>query len=75
MGFIGLISRRIAIFILRIHIRTVGEKQFNNFLVTVINRTKQRSPSKPTTLRIHIRTSIQVLFDGFGVSLFSSLVN
>jgi hypothetical protein len=32
----------------------------------------QRSLATPI-LRIHIRTSIQVLFDGFDVSLFGSI--
>ena len=45
---------------LRIHICTIGEKQFDDFLVffsptTTFSRNKQRSPSI-NSLRIHIRT-------------------
>ena len=60
--------------ILRIHIRTFLDKQFGEFLVIVSSRNMQRNPSV-LTLRIHIRTSGQVLFDCFDVSFFSSFVN
>ena len=59
--------------ILRMHIRTFGDKQFDDFLVaTWISRRMQRSPSK-LTLRIHIRTISNSLFDGFDFSLLDSL--
>ena len=47
--------------------KTVGKKQFGDFLVTAISRPSQRSLSIHI-LRIHIRASSQVLFDGFDVS-------
>ena len=70
-------QRSPSIFTLRIHIRTIGEKQFDDFLVTsdsIISRSKQRSHTI-IILRIHIRTSSQVLFNGFDVSSSSSFVN
>ena len=60
--------------ILRIHIRTCGNKQFSDFLVTFLSRIMQRSSSF-VILRIHIRSISQILFDGFDVSVFGSLVN
>ena len=60
---------------LRIDLRTIGEKQFGDFLVTFTSRHKQRSPLKRIILRIHIRASSDVLFDGFDVSFSGSLVN
>ena len=58
-------QRSASILILRIHIRTFGDKEFSDFRVTVDSRMIQRSQSN-RTLRIDIRTSSQVLFDGFG---------
>ena len=60
-------SRFAANSILRIHIRTFGDQQFDDFLVTCTSRLMQRSLSI-ITLRIHIRTSSQVLFDCFDVT-------
>jgi len=54
-------------FILSIHIRTFFDKQFSDFLVTVLSRKMQRIPSIIIP-RIHIHTSSQVSFDGFDVS-------
>ena len=59
---------------LRIHVRTFGDQQFDDFLVTPISRTMQRSTTQ-ISINIHIRTSSQVLFDCFDVSFVSSLVN
>ncbi len=42
--------------------------------MTVMSRIMQRSSSR-NTLRIHIHTSSQVLFDGFYITLQGSLVN
>jgi len=70
----GPIQRCSALIILRIHLRSVGKQQVSNFLVSFTNRLMQRSPSK-ASLRIHICTSSQVLFDGFYVSSSSSLPN
>jgi len=67
-------SRFAAKTILRIHIRTFLDKQFGEFLVIVSSRNMQRSPSV-LTLRIHIRTSGQVLFNGFDISFSGSFVN
>ena len=64
-----LTQRSPSINILRIHIRTIVNKQFGDFLVTPRSRKMQRSQSL-LILRIHIRTSSQVLFDGFDVSFF-----
>ena len=60
--------------ILRIHIRTCRNKHFSDFLLTFLSRIMQRSSSS-IILRIHIRPISQVLFDGFDVSVFGSLVN
>ena len=46
----------------------------DDFLVTPLSRIMQRSPSS-LNLRIHIRTSSQVLFDGFDVFRIGSIVN
>ncbi len=42
--------------------------------MTVMSRIMQRSSSR-NTLRIHIHTSSQVLFDGFYITLQGSFVN
>ena len=60
--------------ILRIHIRTCGNKQFNDFLLTFLSRIMQRS-SSIIILRIHIRPISQIQLDGFDVSVFGGLVN
>jgi len=56
----------------RIHIRTIGDKQFGDFLVIFQSRKMQRSLSKHTS-RIHIRTSSQVLFYCFNIAFFARL--
>ena len=56
--------------ILRIYIRTFRDKQFGDFLVTVISRKMQRSPSR-NTLRIHIRTVRDKQFGDFLVTVTS----
>ena len=61
--------------LLRVYIRPFVEKQLDDFLETVIGRTMQRSQSSIWTLRIHIRASSQMLFDGFDVPCLESLVN
>ena len=48
-------QRSRSIIILRIHLRTFGNKQFDNFLVTFVSRIMQRSQST-LILRIYIRT-------------------
>ena len=48
-----------------IHIRTFGDKQFGDFLVTSISRQLQRSLEKASTLRIHIRTFGDKQFSDF----------
>ena len=55
--------------ILRIHICTFGDENFNDFRVTFpsLSRKMQRSHSM-LFLHIHIRASSQVLFDCFDVS-------
>ncbi len=60
--------------ILRIHIRTFGDEEFGDFFVTIDSCIMQRSRSIPS-LRIHIRASIQVLFDGFSYSESGSIVD
>ena len=65
--------------ILRIHIRTFLDKQFGDFLThstaTKFSRNMQRSPAKRIIrLRIHIRTSSDVLFNCFDVPINDSLV-
>jgi hypothetical protein len=65
---------RLSFFILRIHIRTVCDKQFDDFHATGKSRTMQRSRAF-FVLRIHIRTSSDVLLDGFDVSIKSSIPN
>ena len=62
-------------FNLRIRIRNFGDQQFDDFFVTKRSRKMQRSPSQQTTHSIHIRSSSDVLFDGFDVSSFGSIVN
>jgi predicted component of type VI protein secretion system len=52
---------------LRIHIRTVSDKQFGDFLVTVPSRMMQRSHAS-ITLRIHIRTFSDYQFYDFLVT-------
>jgi hypothetical protein len=54
------------------HIRTFGDQHFDDLLVPPTSRTTQRSPTM-LILRIHIRTSSQVLFNGFKVSAINSL--
>ena len=49
-------QRSPSIFILGIHIRTLGNKQFCDFLMTVPSRPMQRSPTVPPVFSIHIRT-------------------
>ena len=62
--------------ILRIHICTFGDENFNDFRVTFpsLSRKMQRSHSM-LFLHIHICASSQVLFNGFDVSINDSLVN
>ena len=60
---------------LRIHIRASGDKQFGDFLVTIPSRRMQRSRPHHIPHRIHIPASIQVLLDGFYVSVCGSIVN
>ena len=60
-------QRSPSIFILRIHIRTVCDKQFDDFHATGKSRTMQRGRAF-LVLLIHIRTSSDMLFDGFDVS-------
>ena len=50
-------QRGITILILSIHIRTVCDKQFDDFLVTVSRRRKQRGLTI-LILSIHIRTLV-----------------
>ncbi len=59
--------------ILRIHIRTFCDKQFSNLRLTKTSRPKQRSLSPGFC--IHIRSSSDVLFNGFDVSFPGSIVN
>ena len=54
----------VATIIHRIHIRTFGDKQFDNFLVTFESRKMQRSPSI-ISLRIHVRTVGKKQFGDF----------
>ena len=54
--------------IIRIHIRTCGDEQFGDFLVTLLKPPYTQRSHPEHTLRIHIRASSQVLFDGFDVS-------
>ena len=62
--------------IIRIHIRTCGDEQFGDFLVTLLKPPYTQRSHPEHTLRIHIRASSQVLFDGFDVStLRRSIVN
>ena len=63
----GHIQRCAAIFHLNIHIFTFGDQQFDDFFVTSFSRIMQRS--EPSIIfHIHIRTSSQVLLDGFDIS-------
>ena len=57
--------KRCPSFRLGIYIRTISDQQFNDFLVAAISCRMQRSRS---TSQVHIRTSGQVLFNGFNVS-------
>ena len=54
--------------IIRIHIRTCGDEQFGDFLVTLLKPPYTQRSHPEHTLRIHIRASSLVLFDGFDVS-------
>jgi len=60
--------------IARIHIRIIGNKQFNNIGVPLIRRRMQRGVFRPS-LRIRIHTGIQVSFHSFDVSIKGGLVN
>ncbi len=68
----GQIKRCSPTLALCIHMRAIGDKQFDDFLATFKSRLMQRSPSL-ITLRIYIHASGQVLFDGFDVSFSDSL--
>ena len=57
-----------SIVILGIHSRTLDDKQFRDILMTVPSRKMQRSRSPIIIFNIHIRASIQVLFNCFNVS-------
>jgi hypothetical protein len=54
--------------IIRIHIHTCGDEQFGDFLVTLLKPPYTQRSHPEHTLRIHIRASSLVLFDGFDVS-------
>ena len=62
--------------ILRIHICTFGDENFNDFRVTFpsLSRKMQRSHSM-LFLHIHICASSQVLFNGFDISGYRSIEN
>ena len=60
--------------ILRIHIRTIGDEEFDDFLVANMCRKMQRSPSS-FSLRIDTHTISQMLFDGFDFTLSGCCVN
>ena len=70
----GQIQRCAPALALRIHIRAIGDKQFDYFLATSKSRFMQRSPSI-NVFRIHIRATSQVLFDGSDVFQTCSLMN
>ncbi len=59
---------------LRIHIRTVCDQQFGDFLVTFPSRMMQRSHTI-TIRRIHISTFIQYRLDSCKVAAIGSIVN
>ena len=59
--------------ILGVNICTFGDEQFDNFTITFISDPMQRSHT--FVLRIHIRSSSQVLFDGFDISIISIINN
>ena len=63
----GKIYRCSAILILRIHLRTIGDKQFGDFPATILSRKMQSSPSILSPC-IHLGSIIQVLFNSFNVS-------
>jgi len=60
--------------ILHTHIRTFVDKHFGNFIVTS-NNCRKHSSLATLILRIHIRTSSQVLHDGLDVPFFYGFVN
>jgi len=63
-----------SILILGIHIRTIGNKEFDNLLGCVFSRIMQRSPSF-IILRIHINAFIQFRSDGSKIAGCGSNVN
>ena len=71
---IGPTQRCFSILILRIHIRTIGDEEFDDFLVANMCRKMQRSPSS-FSLRIDTHTISQMLFDGFDFTLSGCCVN
>jgi len=58
-----------------IHIRTLGEKQFDDVFATSMSRIMQRSPHYRTSFRIHIDTMSQEIFYCFNISAVSSAIN
>ncbi len=60
--------------LLCIRIRTFGNKQIGDILVSPSNCLMQRRPSI-LIHRIHIRASSDVLFNGFDISAKGSIVN
>ena len=67
-------QRSHVILILRIHILTIGDKPFDDLLVTLFSRMIQDSDSMPI-LRIQIRTCSQVLLYNFNISCFGGFMN
>ncbi len=62
--------------ILRIHIRTFGNQQFDDFLVSIISRPMQRSTSiPPISLCIHIHAFIQFRLYASKIASRDSIVN
>ena len=74
LGACSRINRRFAISSLRIHISSLGDQEFDNFVVPLRSGFVQGSPSILVFL-VYIRASGQVLFDNSNITVFDCIVD
>ena len=73
-GVCSRIKRCFAIIILHIHISSLGNQEFDNFVVSLRSSFVQGSPSI-LVFCVYIRASSQVLLNNFNITVFDCIVD